>query len=165
MFQSGANCWDKNKPMIRILKKSLLIIFMVSSVPAIPPAAYTAQTQSLIDGNTAFALDLYSQIKSNRGNIFFSPYSISTCLAIVYAGAHGDTKEQLARVLHFEVDRAQIHSSFAGLQNQLNEASKQNWIELKIANALWTQKGYPFLPAFLEIAKGEYQANVNQADF
>jgi len=38
-------------------------------------------------------------------------------------------------------------------------------VELNIANALWAQKGYSFLPDFLEIAKGEYQANVNQADF
>jgi len=151
--------------MARVLKELLLIILMLSFINVFVPKGHAAQTQSLTDGNTAFALELFSQIKSTPGNVFFSPYSISTCLAMVYAGAHGDTEEQLARVLHFQGNQAQIHSSFAGLQNQLNEASKQNRIELKIANAHWTQKGYPFLPAFLEIAKGEYQANVNQADF
>jgi len=151
--------------MARILKKPLLIIFMLSSIPGVSPVAYAAQSQSLIEGNTAFALDLYSQVKSTPGNIFFSPYSISTCLAMVYAGAHGDTEEQVARVLHFQEDRAQIHSSFAGLQSELNEASKQKGIELKIANALWTQKEYPFLPEFLKIAKHKYQANLNQVDY
>ena len=71
----------------------------------------------------------------------------------------------MGRVLHFDKDQRQLHSSFSELQRQLDEASKQQGIELNVANALWAQKGHPFLPLFVEIAKGEYQANVNQADF
>jgi serpin B len=36
---------------------------------------------------------------------------------------------------------------------------------LNIANALWLQEGFPFLPAFLQTATDQYQANLGQADF
>jgi serpin B len=124
-----------------------------------------AQTKSLVEGNTAFALDLYARLSGTPGNLFFSPYSISTCLAMTYAGARGDTETQMARVLHFRKGDERLHSSFGELQQQLNDAEKQNGIQLNIANALWAQKGEPFLPAFLNIARNDYEANVNQADF
>jgi serpin B len=118
-----------------------------------------------VDGNTAFALDLYGRLKNGPDNLFFSPYSISACLAMVYAGARGDTERGMARVLHFDKDRQQLHSSFGELQRQLNEIEKQQAIQLSIANGLWTQAGHSFLPAFLEVARGEYEANISQVDF
>ena len=149
--------------MTRIPGKIIPIISMLSLLFGSSPDARSAQT--VVDGNTAFALDLYAQLKSARGNLFFSPYSISTCLAMTYAGARGDTAKQMSRVLHLDQDQAKVHASFSKLQRQLSEASNQKGIELSIANSLWAQKGHSFLPAFLETAKGDYQANVNQADF
>jgi serpin B len=138
---------------------------MVLSLFGSPPDARSAQTQSLVEGNTAFALDLYGQLKTGSENLFFSPYSISTCLAMTYAGARAETERQMGKALHFEKNQRQLHSAFGELQGRLNEASKLEGIELNIANALWTQKDPPLLPAFLQIAKSEYQANVHQADF
>jgi serpin B len=151
--------------MIRILRKLILIVLMLSSIFGSSPRARSAQTQSLVEGDTAFALDLYGRFKTSPGNLFFSPYSISTCLAMTYAGARGETERQMGRVLHFDKDHQQLHSAFGELQRQLSEAGKQSGIELNIANALWAQKGHPFVPAFLKIAKDDYQANLNQADF
>ena len=128
-------------------------------------SAQPAQTKSLVEGDTAFALNLYARLSGTPGNLFFSPYSISTCLAMTSAGARGDTETQMGQVLHFSKDQRQVHSSFGELQRQLNDAQKQKGIQLDIANALWAQKGEPFLPVFLNIAKNDYQANVNQADF
>jgi serpin B len=71
----------------------------------------------------------------------------------------------MGRVLHFDENQDQLHSTFGILQGRLGEASGPEDMELSIANALWAQKGHPFLPAFRQIAEGEYQANVNQADF
>lgn len=129
------------------------------------PLTSTAQVQSLVASNTAFALSLYQQLATNSGNLFFSPYSISTCLAMTYAGARGNTETQMSQVLRFSKDQKRLHSSFRELQRQLNDAEKQKCIQLDIANALWAQKGEPFLPAFLKTARNDYQANVNQADF
>jgi serpin B len=124
-----------------------------------------SDTKSLVEGNTAFALDLYARLSGAPGNLFFSPYSISTCLAMTYAGARGDTETQMGRVLHFSKGEARLHSSFGELQRQLDDAAKQKGIQMDIANALWAQKGHHFLPAFMKIAKNDYQANANQADF
>jgi len=122
-------------------------------------------SEPFAEANTAFALDLYGQLKSTPGNLFFSPYSISTCLTMTYAGARGDTEKQMRQVLHLESDQRRVHSAFGELQRQLEKASAQKGIELNVANSLWAQKKYPFLPAFLDIAKNNYQANINQADF
>jgi serpin B len=129
-------------------------------------AAQPSPTQAVVDGNTAFACDLYAQLRSSPGNLFFSPYSISTALAMTYAGARGSTEAQMAQVLHFgKGQQQQLHSAFGELQLQLNQASKLTHNELTIANALWAQKGHAFLPAFLRIGQGEYQANLKLADF
>src|SRR2546421_554470 len=151
--------------MIWNLQKFIPVILMISSAFGSPPEARSAQTRSLVEGNTAFALDLYGQLKTGSGNLFFSPYSISTCLAMTYAGARAETEKQMGHALHFEESQRQLHSSFGELQRQLTEASKLEGIELNIANALWTPKDPPLLPAFLQIANGEYQANVSQAEF
>ncbi len=129
------------------------------------PMAATAQVDPLVASNTAFALNLYTQLATNTGNLFFSPYSISTCLAMTYAGASGNTEQQMAQVLGFGTDQGQFASLFGELQGELSASQETNAIELNIANALWTQEGYPFLPAFLASATTQYQASVNQADF
>jgi serpin B len=138
---------------------------LLSLVVLSAPINLTAQTQFLVASNTAFALDLYGQLAAPPGNLFFSPYSISTCLAMLYAGAGGDTQEQMSQVLGFGTDQGQFASAFGELQRELETNQQTNAIELNIANALWTQEGYPFLPAFLAAATNQYQASIGQADF
>ena len=111
-----------------------------------------ADIESLAEGNTAFGLDLYARIKTTDGNLFFSPYSISTCLAMTYAGAQGDTAAQMSQSLHFDTNQLQLAVSFGELQKQLNSEQEKKGIELNIANGLWGQKDHLFLPAFLDIA-------------
>jgi serpin B len=119
----------------------------------------------VVEGNTAFALDLYTQLKDKPGNLFFSPYSISTALAMTYTGARGNIAKQIGQVLHFSQAPERLHSPFGNLQRQLAAAGNQDGIQLNIANALWAQQGHSFVPAFLNAATREYQASVNQTDF
>ena len=147
----------------RFVKRILCILLGLILVSA--PMAGTAQVQSLVASNTTFALNLYSQLATTPGNLFFSPYSISTCLAMLYAGARGNTEQQMSQVLGFGTNQQQFASTFGDLQRELEINQEPNVIELDIANALWTQEGYPFLPAFLATATNQYQANINQADF
>ena len=71
----------------------------------------------------------------------------------------------MARVLHLGHEPSQIPALFGRLQNQLNEAAEKYEFQLNVANGFWSQKGHPFLPAFLKIATERYEANLNQADF
>jgi serpin B len=119
----------------------------------------------LVQGNVAFGLDLYGRLKQPDGNLFLSPYSISTCLAMTYAGARGNTEQQMAQVLHLGQKQAQVHAAFGDLQRQLNATAGQKGIELSIANALWAQKGHAFLPEFIGTATRQYEAKLKQADF
>jgi serpin B len=145
------------------MKTSLLPLLGLTFISI--PSAGTAQVQTVVAGNTAFALNLYSQLATTPGNLFFSPYSISTCLAMLYAGASGNTEQQMSQVLGFGTNQQQVASLFSGLQAALATDQQTNAIELDIANALWTQQGFPFLTAFLATARNQYQANINQADF
>ena len=76
------------------MKTSLLPLLGLTLISI--PSPGTAQVQTVVAGNTAFALNLYSQLATNSGNLFFSPYSISTCLAVTYNGARGATAAQMA---------------------------------------------------------------------
>src|SRR5438874_270215 len=146
-------------------RKLIPTLFMASSIFGSPTSTHAAPGSAIAESNTAFAFDLYGRLKDKPGNVFFSPYSVSTALAMTYAGARGDTEKQMAHVLHFQADQSRIHSGFSEARLQLGEAGKEKGLELNVANALWAQKGHPFLPAFLGIATGSYKASIKQADF
>jgi serpin B len=118
-----------------------------------------------VQANTAFALDLYTKLKTAEGNLFFSPYSISTALAMTYAGARGNTEREMAEVLHFAMNQGDLHSSFSKLQGHLNEVRKKGNIRLSIANALWAQKDYRFLRTFTDVVRKSYEAEAKNVDF
>ncbi len=67
------------------------------------PVANQGDLSALAEGNAAFATDLYAALRHAPGNLFFSPYSISTALAMTYAGAAGETASQMAATLHFDL--------------------------------------------------------------
>lgn len=127
--------------------------------------------QTLVKGNTAFALDLYAQLKDEKGippqggNLFFSPYSISTALAMTYAGARENTAKQMAEVFHFTGEPESLCQAFADLEALLKAIQEKEHILLSIANALWAQAGYPFLQEFLDLVIQHYKAKLSHANF
>ncbi len=120
---------------------------------------------ALVLGNTAFALDIYTQLKAQDGNLFFSPYSISSALSMTYAGARGETAAQMEKVLHFAPESGETHAAFEALQERLEAVQAQGAVQLAVANSLWPQKDYPFLPEFLEMVKARYDAGITPLDF
>jgi serpin B len=121
-----------------------------------------ADRAAVVAGTTNFALSLYGQLRGKKGNLFLSPYSISTALAMTYAGARGRTEEQMARALHFPVEQARLHPAFASL---LREAATAKDCQLSVANALWGQKGHARLPDFLALTSKNYGAGLRKVDF
>ena len=157
-----------NMKMLRICSMSLLAVLTVSVFISSMTAEETmdsSDTKTISEGNTSFALNLYGKVKEAEGNLFFSPYSISTALAMTYAGARGNTEKQMAEVLHFTLDQKQLHPAFARLEAQLNSVQEKREIELSVANALWSQKDYVFLKEFLDLTKKCYGAVLNLVDF
>ncbi len=127
-------------------------------------AEIPADVTTLVKGNNAFAHDLYDQLREQEGNLCFSPYSLSTALAMTYVGARSETANQMVKVLHFTLDPQRLHSAFHVLMAGLKVSDQQDY-QLSVANRLWGQQGYDLLDAFLEITKVNYGAALEQVDF
>ena len=117
-----------------------------------------------------FAFDLYAQLRKENGNLFFSPASISTALAMTSAGAAGQTEKEMAHVLHLDRDSSRlplqrIHEAYGKLNMLLNSGGNQGGYILRMANRLWAQQSYEFLPAFLKITRDDYRAELAKLDF
>ncbi|CAB1314236.1 unnamed protein product [Coregonus sp. 'balchen'] len=114
--------------------------------------------------NTAFALDLYRTLSENHadGNIFFSPLSISSALAMVYLGAKGDTAEQIAKTLCLDT-ATDVHSDFQNLSSNTNKPSAS--YQLKLVNCLYGEETFNFFPEFIEATQKFYQSELKAVDF
>jgi serpin B len=122
---------------------------------------------ALVNGNSEFALDLYQELRDTDSNLFFSPYSISLALVMTYAGAHGDTAQQMADVLHFTLPQEQLHPAFNALDLALacqGGENKENF-KLNIANSLWGRAGISFNKEFLDVLALNYGAGMRLLNF
>ncbi len=116
----------------------------------------------LVEGNNKFSFDLYSELSEEEGNIFFSPWSIYTALAMTYEGARGNTATEMSGTLHLPENDLVRRPSFARIQNFLNENLAN---ELETANALWSQENYPFLDKYLGAIENYYGGKITNLDF
>ncbi len=135
------------------------------------PEVNKTDLENLSDGNNTFALDLYQALKDSKDNLFYSPYSISSALAMTYAGARGETEKQIADTLHFTLPQDKLHSAFNSVSLALTSRGQETEVQdkkgfiLKNTNALWGQKGYKFLPSFLDVLAENYGAGLKTLDF
>ena len=135
------------------------------------PDVSAAEVAQLVEGNSAFAFALYQALKGKEGNLFYSPYSISLALAMTYAGASGETAQQMADTLQFMLEQERLHPAFNWLDAELarrgeGAAGKDGeGFRLNIVNAIWGQKDYEFLPAFLDVLAENYGAGLRILDF
>jgi serpin B len=124
-----------------------------------------------VDGNTSFALDLYGRLRTTPGNFFYSPHSISSALAMTWAGARGQTESDMASALHFTLGQSGVHPAMNELDLALTsrgqgaEGVDGKGFRLNIANALWGQVGYPFEGPFLDVLGENYGAGMHVVDF
>ena len=137
-----------------------------------PSSSESKDSQALVRGNNRFALELYAKLRGNEGNLFFSPYSISTALAMTYAGARDATAGQMAKTLHLPIEQGKaldsndrLGAAFGILQQALKADPKEKGYELSVANALWGQRGYEFKKQFLDPVEADYDGRFSELDF
>jgi len=135
------------------------------------PDVSEADLALLIEGNSAFAFELYQALREQEGNLFYSPHSISVALAMTYAGARGETAQQMADTLEFILEQERLHPGFNWLDAELAsrgegaQGKDDKGFRLNIVNAIWGQKDYGFLPAFLDVLAENYGAGLRILDF
>ncbi len=148
------------------MKLTLPAAALAAALTLQPPAPHFSEREDLLSEQARkAAFDLYREIsREEDGNIFFSPYSIRTALAMTYAGADGTTAEAMARALSFSENTADFHMAY-GMRTQALLDSAAPHITLQTANQLWAEKNYKFLPDYLRLSEDAYSAPVAPVDF
>jgi serine protease inhibitor len=152
--------------------KSLTVALVFSVLIAVPGLASQNQqpkpvpASEVVNGNSQFALSLYQNINaaSKGQNIFVSPYSISTALAMTYAGSRNNTQKQMGTVLHLNLPGDELNAGFSSLLGQ-TKATPAKHYKLNVANALWGQKDYHFEASFTGGISKYYDGGFNAVDF
>ena len=156
------------------MKTSVSVLLTLVVIGTTTVAKPVPDVAAVAAGNTEFALKLYDQLNDEKGNLFLSPYSISTALAMTYAGARGETETEMAKALQFPLfpdkeggplGRERLHAGFSGLKLGLREAQKKGDVQLSIANALWPQKNYAFRPEYLNLIERDYDSVGRPLDY
>jgi serpin B len=152
------------------MKTKLLIGLMLAAVVFGAQADKIAGPEksaadSVVAGNTQFAVRLYHQLSGEEGNLFFSPYSLSTALAMVYGGAAEATETQMRRAMHFGPNDRGFHNAYGGLIERLNQQGQKGRYQLLIANALWAQEDFRFLDSYMELVRTVYDARAERVNY
>jgi serpin B len=135
-----------------------------SAAPKVNDKGATVEgTQAVVDGANQAAFELYAKLAAEPGNLFFSPYSIATALAMTYEGARGQTADEIRDVFHLPQDASVRQPGFAALHNALNALDSA--YKLSVANALWAQRDYQLLPDFVRTVKDYYGGAATPVDF
>ncbi|WNG22816.1 serpin family protein [Cystobacter fuscus] len=157
-----AGCSSNEPPGERIASDKARV-----TKPDVPAEDFAA----LVSGNTDFAASMYRKISKPGENLLFSPFSVSHALAMVYAGARGNTGLEMARALHFTLPQDRLHPAVNALDLALHAHAKAK-VEgggspptLRVVNAAWGQKGFAFEPPFLDVLALYYGTGMYAVDF
>jgi serpin B len=116
----------------------------------------------------AFAIDVYRRLAEDdgerKGNLFFSPYSIASALAMTYGGASGQTAAEMAKALRFAGDAAALHASMKKIADRFGAISGDEGV-IDVANRLWLDGTQKLLPDYIALAGENYDGGVESADF
>ena len=140
-----------------------------------PKALVNIDPKALSAGNTQFGLDLYGELAAKeKGNVFFSPYSISEALSMTYLGAAGQTRKEMQKALHVPVGHLNEDRTVVWTDDELAAAYKdfhgklsnsRGKFQLHVANALWGAQGAAFKPDFLKIVDEQFGGKLESLDF
>jgi serpin B len=127
------------------------------------PAALQGDAAAVVAANNQFACDVYA--KAGAGNTVFSPFSISTALAMLEAGASGTTDTELRTALHFTLPPSQLAPAYGALLTSIDTGRSYGAYTLATADRLFGQQGFAFQQPYLDTTKNDYQAPLQPVDF
>lgn len=143
------------------MKKTLILFLLILQFSSI---IKSQNKQIIVDNNNRFAIDLYKELKGSGENLIFSPFSISSAMAMTYAGAENHTAKEFHKTLFFLEDKQLFHQEFSNLFQGI-VADKKKMVEFYNANSLWIQKNFKLKEEFLNINKKYYSSALFYTDF
>ena len=157
---------------LKTMMKSMLpmflgLVLLGCAPPDQPlPEVDKSKRELVVQSGNQFTVKMYKHLATKQdGNLFLSPYSISTALTMAYAGAKGETAKEMANTLSFAEDRDKLHTANSWLMINLNNRGNKGHFQLSIANRLFGQKGLTFVPDFLSILEEKYLTELGDVDF
>jgi serpin B len=155
-----------------VLLAALLAAVVLGGPAAVPaasapaaPAREAALEKEAAQGLNSFGLELYARLRSREGNLFFSPWSVSSALAVAYEGARGSTRKGMATALRFPLGQGSFRESFHRLQGTAGRMDSEHGLTVKAARSLWTGDPRSFTKDYLDQAAGHLSASLFTADF
>ena len=153
--------------------------YVISKVPReTSPNVSQSDRDELRDSNTDFTFSLYHELKNSPGNIIFSPHSITTAMALLYAGARGDSEKEIATAFHYTLPQDRLHAAFNALDLDLKSRGKPDpktqgrrvmpgqepWFTLNVANALWGPPEDAWERSYLDLIAKYYGTGLRTLD-
>lgn len=122
------------------------------------------QLETLVNANNEFSFNAYNQLKKQNGNLFFSPYSISSAFAMTAVGAKGQTAKEMMSVFHFSPE---LFPAFNVLNKKLITSAqpRESSPTVQIANAIWPQKGLSLLESFKNAIQNDFGSTIETIDY
>jgi serine protease inhibitor len=143
----------------------LLLPLLAMILFSATPSSENIHPQTIANNNNDFAFNLFREIaKTEKENIFISPFSISTALAMTYAGADKNTADEMEKAMHFMPNNPAFHLGYGDYLKLLKSNAKDH-IQLRIANRLWGEKQYELMPSFIELNKQAYESPLQKMNF
>jgi len=156
---AAGSCADSTRPGTGTEQRSSL-----ARITA--PVVSTDDAAELAADNRAFAADMYGVLRGRSGNLVYAPASISIALAMAYGGAAGGTASEIAQAMHFLLPPERLHPAFDALDLALTTPpGDSSGFQLSIANAAWGDRGYRFLPAYLDLLAQSYGAGMRVVEY
>lgn len=155
-----------NKPIASKTENASLPKTDKDFVAADDSAATADGISQVVSANNQFAIELYQQInkqpKQLDKNFLFSPYSLSTAMAMLYIAAEGETKQQIQKTFHYP-PLAILNPNSAALYNQFNKPNPN--YDLSTVNNLWMRQGLSPSQTYLDTVQRYYGGQVTNLDF
>jgi serpin B len=142
---------------------AFLLVFTAFLLAAGLVGRAMAEPAHIAQAESGFAFDLYDQISKNQGNFVFSPYSVSTAVGMVYAGARGETAAAIARALH--VNGRSMQAFLRSVVPPVIDRQTQGSVHFIAANAAWLSTEFHYNPAYRAMLRDEFSAALKPMDF
>ncbi|SES81524.1 serpin family protein [Stigmatella erecta] len=164
------HCSDSGTPAEPVMEAPGDFVFS-DKERVMSPEVPAGDLAALVSGNTDFGASVYRKIAKPGQNLFFSPFSISQVLSMVYAGARGETEAGMTQALRFSLPQARLHPATNALNLKLDAQAEATVggestpTQFRRVNATWSQKGMTFEPTFLDVLALHYGNGVHVVDF
>ncbi len=120
-------------------------------------------TDLVLAESNDFGFELFKELDSEGDNVFFSPWSVSTALAMAYEGARGETAAEMAAVLRLPENDTERWEAFEEIFAELTECGEG--ANLSAANAFWNSNDFHMLENYTKVLDEYYMAEGRSLDF